>query len=416
MAAAKGAAYTAHILTPMQERTKADGQAGKYGKVPKNCVVTGGTGFVGQRLVEMLVERGAERVVSFDIVPPADNVWRHPAIEYVVGDLCDAEAVERAVRGADCVWHNGACVGPYHPVEVYGRVNVGGTQNVIDACRKHGVPKLVFSSSPSTRFTADAQDVDGLTEEEMPSLPQRAYVQDYAKTKAEGELLVSAACDDSLLTIAVAPHQVYGPRDNLFLPNLLEVAGLGKLRVFGKGENRICFTYVDNYCHALILGERALYKGSPALGKFYVATDGDTHPDSRGCCEFWKEIDKVIVSVGFASIQAKMHLPSWFMLLLGWLCDVAGACVGKKFKLSKFAVRMLLMHRWFKIDAIKRDLGFEPLVGFQEGIEDTVGWFRQYWLPTFDASAGGMTGDVAKQTQRKINIQSASALSSNKKD
>uniref|UniRef100_A0A7S4RE51 3-beta hydroxysteroid dehydrogenase/isomerase domain-containing protein n=1 Tax=Alexandrium monilatum TaxID=311494 RepID=A0A7S4RE51_9DINO len=416
MAATKAAAFSAHVLTPMQERGRADSEAGKFGKAPKNCVVTGGTGFVGQRLVEMLVERGAERVVSFDIVPPADNVWRHPAIEYVVGDLCDPEAVERAVRGADCVWHNGACVGPYHPVELYGRVNVGGTQNVIAACRKHGVRKLVYSTSPSTRFTADAQDVDGLTEEELPKLPQAAYVQDYAKTKAEGELLVRAECDEALLTIAVAPHQVYGPRDNLFLPNMLEVAGLGKLRVFGDGKNRICFTYVDNYCHALILGERALYPGSPALGKFYIATDGETHPEPQGFCEFWKEMEKVIVSLGFTSIMAKVHLPAWFMLTLGWLCDVVGSCLGRKFKLSKFAVRMLIMHRWFRIDAIKRDLGYQPLVGFGEGWTDTVGWFRQYWLPTFSASASGLTGDVARQTQRKIDIQSASALSSDKTD
>ncbi|CAK0846686.1 unnamed protein product [Prorocentrum cordatum] len=90
-----------------------------------------------------------------------------------------------------------------------------------------------------------ATDPDGATEEEMPSLPQATYVQEYAKTKAEAELLVREACSEGLLTIAVAPHQVYGPRDNLFLPNILEVSGLGKLRVFGPGRNRICFTHVE---------------------------------------------------------------------------------------------------------------------------------------------------------------------------
>jgi len=320
-----------------------------------------------------------------------------------VGDLCDAQAVEDALQGADCVWHNGACVGPYHPNELYDRVNVGGTANVIEACRKHGVRKLVFSTSPSTRF--DGNDVDGLTEDEMPKLPQKSYVQEYAKTKAEGELLVRAACDDSLLTVCVAPHQVYGPRDNLFLPNVLEVAGLGKLRVFGSGHNRICFTFVDNYCHALILGERALYPGSPALGKFYISTDGDTHPDPRGYCVFWQEIDKVISAVGFASLLSKLHLPAWLMMTVGFICDVIGRCTGWKFKLSRFSVKMLIMHRWFKIDAITRDLGYQPLVSFDEGWTDTVAWFKQHWLPTFGANAHGLIGNVAKQTQRKIDIQ-----------
>ena len=50
----------------------------------------------------------------------------------------------------------------------------------------------------------------------------------------------------------------YGPRDNLFLPNILEAGGTGRIRIFGPGTNRICFTHVDNYCHGLIIAERAL--------------------------------------------------------------------------------------------------------------------------------------------------------------
>ena len=195
----------------------------RHPAVPARCVVTGGSGFVGQRLVEMLVERGAKRVVSFDIVPHPPNRWDHAAIEYVTGDLRDAEAVEAVCKGADCVWHNGAAVGPYHPEQLYYDVNYQGTLHVIDACKKHGVRKIVMSSSPSTRF--DGTDVDGLRESDMPKLPQKQYLQDYAKTKAMGEMAMTQACCPELMTVAVAPHQVYGPRDNLFLPNLLETAG-----------------------------------------------------------------------------------------------------------------------------------------------------------------------------------------------
>ena len=252
----------------------------RHPAVPARCVVTGGSGFVGQRLVEMLVERGAKRVVSFDIVPHPPNRWDHAAIEYVTGDLRDAEAVEAVCKGADCVWHNGAAVGPYHPEQLYYDVNYQGTLHVIDACKKHGVRKIVMSSSPSTRF--DGTDVDGLRESDMPKLPQKQYLQDYAKTKAMGEMAMTQACCPELMTVAVAPHQVYGPRDNLFLPNLLEAAGTGRLRVFGPGRNRICFTHVDNYAHALVIAERALHAGSAALGQFYIITDADTHPHPEG--------------------------------------------------------------------------------------------------------------------------------------
>ena len=93
-----------------------------------------------------------------------------------------ADTVAELVKGADCVWHNAAAVGPFHPRALYFEVNYQGTLNVIRACRAAGVRKIVMSSSPSTRF--DGADVDGLTEAQMPSLPQARYLQTYAETKA----------------------------------------------------------------------------------------------------------------------------------------------------------------------------------------------------------------------------------------
>ena len=267
------------------EQLKASRQ--KFPPVPAVCVVTGGTGFVGSRLVEMLVERGATKVRVLDVVPPGPLCWKDPRIEYHVGSICDAELVAKVVDGADCVWHMAAAVGPFHPKKLYRQVNYEGTMTVVAACRAKGVHKIVMSSSPSTRF--DGSDVDGLTEAQMPTLPQKSYLQIYAATKAEAEVACMAACEPpKLMTVAVAPHQVYGPRDNLFLPNMLETAGTGRLRIFGEGKNRICFTHNDNYCHGLILAERTLYEGSPALGKFYIITDAHTHPYEEGYLYFWE--------------------------------------------------------------------------------------------------------------------------------
>ena len=150
------------ILSPLQSSTSRAWLASNSPKVPDVCFVTGGTGFVGQRLVEMLVERGAKKVVSFDIVPPPKDAWQHPNIEWVVGDITKPEQVhacsvflfpvnynriasvlsiaalqrqpqpphssnfkpltrtsrvqvQAAMRGAQCVWHNAAAVGPFHP-------------------------------------------------------------------------------------------------------------------------------------------------------------------------------------------------------------------------------------------------------------------------------------------------------------
>ncbi|CAE7395522.1 3BETAHSD/D1 [Symbiodinium pilosum] len=393
----------------VQQKSMSGGQAnesGKYGPVPKRCVVTGGLGFVGQRLVETLVERGAEQVVSFDIVPPAANVWQHKAIKYVTADLCDYDAVLKAVEGADCVWHNAAAVGPFLPKHFYKNVNVIGTRNVLEACKQQGVRKLVFSATPSSRFTC-TDDVDGKTEAEMPDIPQECYVAEYSATKAEGELLLRKACkEDEILFVAVAPHTVYGPRDNLFLPNLLEAAGVGKLRIFGSGTSRVGYTHVDNYCHGLVIAEKQLYQGSPHLGKFYVCTDGPTHPHAEGYSVFWEELDQAVTGMGFDSLYSKTALPYFLLRIIAFICDVISTMTGKKLKLGWFTLRMLTMHRWFRITAAQNDLGYQPVVSYKDGWPDTIEWFRNKWLPTFDPkTASGTTGGIAQQTVDKVKIQ-----------
>ncbi|KAJ8599181.1 hypothetical protein CTAYLR_007513 [Chrysophaeum taylorii] len=392
-------------IAPACTQVQKEAASKEYPPVPRRCVVTGGTGFVGQRLVEMLVERGAEKVISLDIVPPPADAWKDPAIEWRVCDVTDRAGVREALAGADCVWHNAAAVGPFHPKPLYKRVNYEGTLNVLAACRELGVPKLVFSSSPSTRFTGE--DVDGLTEAELPPLPLKSYLQDYAETKAMAEMAVSDACCPELLTIAVAPHQVYGPRDNLFLPNFLENAGNGRLRVFGCGENRICFTHVDNYCHGLIIAERALVPRSPALAKFYIVTDGTTHPLGNQYLVFWRELDRALVGVGFRSIYAKYHLPVWFLYILAVISEFVGFLLRTTFKLNRFNLRVLTMHRWFDIKAAENDLQYEPIIPYDLGWKDTIAWFKDNWLPMYQKSSS-VFETIAHQSQAKIDIQEAS--------
>ena len=347
--------------------------------VPKNCVVTGGTGFVGRRLVEMLVERGAEKVVAFDISPkPSDVVddddddakKDSKRIVWMQGDLRKLSDVKKAIKGADCVWHIAALVGPYHEKEMYEQVNHVGTKNVIEAMKFHGVTKCVMSSSPSTRF--DGNDINGLREDEL-DFP-KVFLQEYAESKARGEKAMMKENNNiDFFSVAVAPHQVYGPRDYLFLHNFLLNAK--RLRIFGDGENLISACFVDNYCHGLILGERALYPDSPALGKFYICTDGEP-------IKLWEMIDNAFVRLGFRSLKTKFRLPGWgFMMPLAKACDVVGYVLGKKFKLTPFSVRMLLINRYFDISNAKRDLNYEPIYSYDDAWEITMDWFEKEWMP-----------------------------------
>ena len=97
----------AKLTAPRSSALQAAAAQNEYPPVPKVCVVTGGTGFVGQRLVEMLVERGAEKVISLDIVPPPELAWKHERIEWRICDVTDEAKVLEAVKGAEAALADG---------------------------------------------------------------------------------------------------------------------------------------------------------------------------------------------------------------------------------------------------------------------------------------------------------------------
>lgn len=358
----------------------------------KGChaLVTGSSGFAGCRLVEMLLERGAKTVIAFDIVTPSavqqkrfeDAQKRHGGkiivLSQTEGDLCSDAAVDAAfqkVPKLDVVFHVAALVGPFHKKELYWEVNYRGTLRIIEGCKKYNVNKLVYSSSPSTRFTGG--DVEGLSEDELP-IPDK-FVALYAETKAKGEKAVDQACSDTLLTVSVAPHQLYGEYDSLFLPKLLEASGSGKLRIFGKGKNKISLCHIDNYSHGLLCGADALYTNSPALAKFYVITDDEPQV-------FWEILNQAIVAMGFVDLETKMHLPVWLLFAVAYFCEFVTLLTGKIFKLKPFTVNMLIIHRYFNIKNAKRDLKYTPLISFAEGWPETIEWFKIHWLPEYQKS------------------------------
>lgn len=179
---------------------------------------------------------------------------------------------------------------------------------------------------------------------------------------------------------------MYGPRDALFLTNVLRDAR--RLRVFGSGTNEVSMVYVDNYCHALILGERALYPGSPVLGKFYVVTDG---PPVR----IWDALNRAMVVLGYTPLHDKWRVPGWLMLgvaytvaAVGWVAALVPALRAYVqrgrglFKIRPFAIRMMMIDRSFDISASREDLKYEPLYSFDEAWSRTLSWFhhnRTFW-------------------------------------
>jgi nucleoside-diphosphate-sugar epimerase len=200
-------------------------------------LVTGGGGFLGGAICRQLLARGHE-VIAYQ--RSACPNLEEAGARIIRGDITEAELLEKAAKGADAVIHTAAKAGLSLRYDDFYRPNVLGTENVIEACYRNGIHKLVFTSSPSVTH-ADG-DIEGGDE----SLPYaRQYNSPYPATKALSEQAVMAANGPDLQTVSLRPHLIWGPGDNHLLPNLLKRAKSGKLRLPGP-DKLVDTVYIDN--------------------------------------------------------------------------------------------------------------------------------------------------------------------------
>jgi nucleoside-diphosphate-sugar epimerase len=192
------------------------------------ALVTGAGGFLGGAIARMLVARGdTVRSISRSAYPELDAL----GVEHIQADLSDADAVARAAEGCDIVFHVAAKAGVWGPYAEYHQANVVGTENVLAACRQHGIGRLVYTSTPSVTF--DGHGEEGV-DESRPYAPRPLC--HYATTKIEAEKRVLAANDGSLASISLRPHLIWGPNDTNLTPRVIDRGRKGKLAL----KYRVC--------------------------------------------------------------------------------------------------------------------------------------------------------------------------------
>ncbi len=321
-----------------------------------NALVTGGGGFLGGAVVRQLLARG-------DIVRSFSR-QRYPAlaIEQIQGDLADAAAVERAAAGCDIVFHVAAKAGIWGSADEYHRTNVVGTENVIAACRKHGVGRLVFTSSPSVVTTG--RDIAGGNE----SLPYpRHYLAHYPRTKAASERSVLNANGPNLATVSLRPHMIWGPGDNHLVPRMIERARLGQLRQVGDGTNKTDVTYIGNAAAAHLLAADRLAPGSPLAGKAYFISQGEP-------VLVWPFINRILGLAGLAPVARRVPLAVAYAA--GAVLEASYRLLGRtdEPRMTRFLAVQLGTSHWFDISAARRDLGYEPEVSTEEGLRRLQDW------------------------------------------
>jgi len=329
-------------------------------QIRNRILVTGGGGFLGAAIVRQLRERG-ENVRSFSrgFYAELESI----GVEQIQGDIADSHAAEKACHGIDVVFHVAAKPGVWGSYDDYFRTNVTGTRNVIAACRKYRVSRLVYTSSPSVIF--DGTDMQGVNES-LP-YPQNFHAH-YPKTKAIAEQAVIAAAKDGLKAVIMRPHLIWGPGDNHLVPRILAKAK--RLVRIGDGKNLVDTVYITNAADAHISAADKLAQHPELSGRIYFITQGEPMP-------LWEMIDAILKAGGLEPVNRSMsRKTAW---VIGAVCEA----VYKTFNIrgeppmTRFVAEELSTSHWFDISAAKRDLGYTPRVSTEEGLRRLEVWLKE---------------------------------------
>jgi nucleoside-diphosphate-sugar epimerase len=318
------------------------------------ALVTGGGGFLGGAVVRLLRQRGdAVRSFTRSAYPWLDEL----GVEQSLGDIANLGAVESAVAGCDIVYHVAARAGVWGRRSAFFDTNVTGTENIIAACRKHGVRKLVYTSTPSVVHASG--DIEGGNE----SLPYpKHFDAHYQESKAIAEKAILAANSSDLATVSLRPHLIFGPGDPHLIPRILEKARAGKLRRIGARPVKVDVTYIDNAAAVHLNAADRLSVGSPCAGKAYFISNGEP-------VDLWDFINRVLAEAGLPPVTRtvsawKARFAGRVLEWLYWLFRLAGEP-----PMTRFVAVQLSTSHWYDISAAKRDLGYEPTVTVDEGLK-----------------------------------------------
>jgi len=316
-------------------------------------LITGGGGFLGSAICSMLVSRG-DKVQS--ISRKLHSGLNALGVAQFQGDLVDKKAIQLAAQDCDAIIHTAAKAGIWGAYQDYYQTNVVGTKNIIECCKILGIPRLVYTSSPSVVF--NGSDMEGVSE--SVSYPE-SYLTAYPKTKAIAEQMVLNANDNTLATVALRPHLIWGPGDNHLIPRILERANAGRLRKIGNRIVMVDSVYIDNAAEAHLLALDRLDIGSSCAGKAYFISNDEP----------WKLWDLVneIIRAGNGKMIDK-SVPISFAYFMGWVFEMTYSLfrIQNEPPMTRFLAKELSTSHWFDISNARKDLGYKPKVSINEGL------------------------------------------------
>ncbi|MGC4072835.1 MAG: NAD-dependent epimerase/dehydratase family protein [Nibricoccus sp.] len=327
----------------------------------RHTLVTGGTGFLGRRLVERLLSEG-RRVAVLGRTPAPDLEAR--GVRFLRASLDDATAVTAACENVETIFHVAAKVGVWGRYDDFFRINVLGTRALLDGARRHDVRNFIHTSTPSVVY--NGRDLANADE----SLPlTTACPSPYPLTKAIAEREILAANSDTLRTVALRPHLIWGVGDPHLVPRVLDRARKGRLRIVGQGSNRVDMVHVENAVDAHLCAERAL--AGSAAGRAYFITNGEP-------VALWDWINQLLTALGEKPVTR--HISLGAASGIGAVCETLWRILPFRGEppMTRFIAAELAKDHWFNLAAARRDLGYEPRISMAAGTAELIAWYRAH--------------------------------------
>lgn len=347
--------------------------------VSMKILVTGGAGFIGSHLVDLLTEKNHDvRVLvrrgevhpayKDDTGPQILEHIKNLNVKIVYGNLLDKKTLEAACKNVDIVYHLAAIAHEYKglPIKSYYDVNVFGTKNLLDVCLENNIKRFIYISS----IEACGPSIDGNPVTEETELHPVCI---YGKSKLGGEIISLYYYKKFGLPVTVVrPPMIYGDRNPLHARFFRRIKG-GIFAIFGSGETFFEFCYVKNQAYGIYLAG----KKKSAIGETYFVSEGSY------------KIGEVVEAAGevMGNDLKIIFLPK----PVGYLIGLSFEIFNKIFPFPPFRVketgRPYISRRtidWTTNDLYicdnskaKKELNFKPLFSLKEGLKRTVDWYEE---------------------------------------
>lgn len=318
-------------------------------------LVTGGTGFTGSALARRLLEEGHD-VVVIDKTPGLfDDELRERGADIRIASVTDPDSVEKAIQGCERVYHLAAAFRRVNlPKHVYWQVNVDGTRTLLDSALRNDVQRFVYCSTCGVHGDVEAPPAA----EDAPIAPADYY----QFTKWQGELVAQEYESRGLWVSIVRPAAIYGPGDPERFALLYRRVATGRFVFLGPGDAFYHPCYVDNLMDAFLLAADT----EAARGRTYLIAD-DRYLTVE---ELVKEIARQL------EVELKIHhLPFWPAYAFSTLVELTYKPFPAEPPIFRRRLDWFRQNRAFDISRARSELGYEPEVDLETGLQRTAEWY-----------------------------------------